>query len=561
MGVWFQRLQDNEDSASRQLGQTTFSNLTTFLQGTVSTFQVVPSPQELGWRSFFGAWYAEDAISIRKNLTVRAGVRHEFTTGWNEAFGRAANFLVGPSGVLLTNPQVGNSVFTQNNAKLPFSPRIGMAWDAFGNGKTAVRAGFGTYYSLIDDLAFLLNSVPPYNGALTFSGALSSITPIARGVPLPPSCGPGVPAPCATFAPQGVQANAKTPTVEEWNLIVERQLSGNTLFRVSYVGSHGYHGFVSVDPNTIPAQTCTDPSGCQAGGVAPSGLPASPSNQSHVPEGTEYIPVGTRPNPYLGAGFFWFTEGNSSYNALETEVAHRLGKGLQFRANYTWSKNLDMNSALTGAQATNEAQMILDRNDLRRDWGPSALNISNQASISAHYELPFGQDKHWLGTTSGAKSKLFDGWQLNGIATFLSGFPITPLVGSNRSGDGDTRNPDRPSLNSGFSGPIVLGNPNEWFNPNAFVLPSAGTYGDIGRGTLTGPGLADVDVSLLKNTAVTERMSLEFRAEFFNVLNRVNFGPPNTTVFANGAINASAGLITTLATNPRQIQFGLKLIF
>ena len=436
MGAWFQRLQDNEDSASRQLGQTTFSNLTTFLQGTVSTFQVVPSPQELGWRSLFGAWYAEDAISIRKNLTVRAGVRHEFTTGWNEAFGRAANFLVGPSGVLLTNPQVGSSVFTNNNAKLLFSPRIGMAWDPFGNGKTAVRAGFGTYYSLIDDLAFLLNSVPPYNGALTFSGALSSITPIARGIPLPPSCGPGVPAPCATFAPQGVQANAKTPTVEEWNLIVEQQLSGNTLFRVSYVGSHGYHGFVSVDPNTIPAQTCTDPSGCQAGGVAPSGVPASAANQSHVPEGTEYIPVGTRPNPYLGAGFFWFTEGNSSYNALETEVARRLSKGLQFRANYTWSKNLDMNSAATGAQAINEAQMILDRNDLRRDWGPSALNVSSQASISAHYELPFGQDKHSLGTTSGAKSKLFDGWQLNGIATFLSGFPLTPLVGSNRSGDG-----------------------------------------------------------------------------------------------------------------------------
>ena len=116
-------------------------------------------------------------------------------------------------------------------------------------------------------------------------------------------------------------------------------------------------------------------------------------------------------------------------------------------------------------------------------------------------------------------------------------------------------------MNSDFSGPIAVGNPNEWFNPNAFVLPAAGTYGNVGRGTLTGPGLADVDVSLLKNTAVTERMSLEFRAEFFNVLNRVNFGPPNTTVFANGAINASAGLITTLATNPRQIQFGLKLIF
>jgi len=561
VGAWFQRLQDNEDSASRQLGQATFSNLTAFLQGTVSTFQVVPNPNELGWRSLFGAWYFEDAIKLRHNLTIRAGIRHEFTTGWNEELGRAANYLVGLSGVLVTNPQVGNSVFTQNNAKLLFSPRIALAWDPFGNGKTAIRAGFGTYYSLIDDLAFLLNSLPPYNGALSFSGALSSIVPIAPGVPSPPSCGPNVPAPCATYAPQGIQANAKTPTVEEWNLTVEQQLNNSTIFRVAYVGSHGYHGFVSVDPNTIPAQICSDPSGCQAGGVATSGSPATAANQSHVAEGVEYIPVGTRPNPFLGAGFFWFTEGNTSYNALETELTHRLSQGLQFRASYTWSKNLDINSALTGAQAINQAQMVLDRNDLRRDWGPSALNITDQASISARYELPFGQGKHWLNTTSGLESKLIDGWQLNGIATFLTGFPFTPLIGSNRSGDGDTRNPDRPSLNPNFSGPILLHNPSEWFNPNAFVLPAPGTYGDFGRGTLTGPGLADMDVSLFKNTRISDRTSLEFRAEFFNVLNRVNFGPPNTTVFANGAISASAGLITTLATNPRQIQFGLKLIF
>ena len=112
----------------------------------------------------------------------------------------------------------------------------------------------------------------------------------------------------------------------------------------------------------------------------------------HVAQGTEYIPGGQRrPNPFLGAGFFWLTQGNSSYNALETEVSHRLSQGLQFRANYTWSKNLDMNSALTGAQASNQPQMILDRNNLRRDWGPSALNANNQASISARYELPFGR--------------------------------------------------------------------------------------------------------------------------------------------------------------------------
>src|SRR5690242_5394593 len=117
-------------------------------------------------------------------------------------------YLVGSSGVLVTNPQVSNSVFTQNNAKLLFSPRVGLAWQPFGNGKTAIRAGFGSYYSLIDDLAFLLNSLFPYDGALSFSGPFTAIVPIAPGVPPPPTCGPTVSAPCATYAPQGIQANA-----------------------------------------------------------------------------------------------------------------------------------------------------------------------------------------------------------------------------------------------------------------------------------------------------------------------------------------------------------------
>jgi hypothetical protein len=282
-----------------------------------------------------------------------------------------------------------------------------------------------------------------------------------------------------------------------------------------------------------------------------------------VPQGAQYIPVASRPNPYLSGGFLWYTEGNSSYNALEIDLTRRWSQGLQFRGNYTWAKNLDMNSGLTGAQAQNQAQMILDRNDLPRDWGLSALNITSQASISATYELPFGQGRRWLTHTRALGSKLIDGWQLNGIATLLSGFPLTPQIGSNRSGDGDTRNPDRPSVNPAFSGPVLLENPNQWFNPNAFILPAPGTYGNLGRGTLTGPGLADVGVSLFKTTAVSERAILQFRSEFFNVLNRANFGTPNATVFSGGAISASAGLITATATatTSRQIQFGLKLIY
>ena len=541
-GVWFQRLQDNENAASRQLGQATFTSLTTFLQGTVSSFQVVPNPTELGWRSLFGAWYLQDSVKVRPNLTVQIGLRHEFTTGWNEVTGRAGNYVTDAQGVLITTPRIGDSAFTRNRATRLFNPRVGLAWDPFGNGKTAIRAGFGIHYSLIDSLSFLLNSLPPANGSVSFANVpLASFIPIVRGTAQAPSCGPGVPQPCTIYAPQGVQPDAKTLSVQEWNLTVERQIDPNTAVRIAYVGSVGRHGLLSVDPNSIPAQICANPSGCLAGGVGVA--------RDTVPNGAQYIPVGARPNPYLSGGFFWYAEGNSSYNALQLEVTRRLSRGLQFRVNYTWSKNLDMNSGLTGAQSNNQAQMILDRNDLRRDWGLSALNVSDQANISARYELPFG------------KGRLLGGWQVNAIATMLTGFPFTPQLGSNRSGDGDTRNPDRPSLNPAFTGPIVVGKPNQWFNPNAFVLPAAGTYGSLGRGTFQGPGLADLDVSLFKTFAVTEKLNLQFRAEAFNVLNRANFGTPNAIVFSGGSVSPSAGLISSTATASRQVQFGLKLSF
>ncbi len=385
-GVWFQRVQDNEDTASRQLGQATFGTLTTFLQGTTSTFQVVPSASEVGFRSLFGAFYVDDTIKLRSNLTVELGLRDEFTTGWNEADGRAANYIPDATGVIQTTPRVGNSVFTKNNATHLLAPRVGLAWDPFKNGKTAIRAGFGTYYSLIDDLSFLLNSVPPYNGTVTYSGALSSFLPIIQNGAVPPSCGPGVPAPCTTYAPEGVQPDAKTPTVQQWRFSVEQKLSQDSVLRVSYVGSHGYYGLISIDPNDIPAQICSLAT-CTAGGTPG-------TTKSTVLQGTQFIPVQSRPNPYIGAGFFWNTEGNTSYNALQIDASKRLSHGLTFRANYTWSKSMDMNSALTGAQGSNNPQMVLDRNDLPRDWAPSALNAARQVSLLHKLaDLPFGKGR------------------------------------------------------------------------------------------------------------------------------------------------------------------------
>jgi hypothetical protein len=346
-------------------------------------------------------------------------------------------------------------------------------------------------------------------------------------------------------------------------LSVEQQLSSNMALRVAYVGSFGIHGLLSIDPNSIPATVCASAT-CTAGGTA-----TTAASQSKVTQGQQYIPVGTRPNPYLGAGFFWFTEGNSRYNALQVDVTRRLTSGLQFRGNYTWSKNLDLNSGLTGAQAQNQAQMILDRNDLRRDWGPSALNVTNQASLSASYQLPFGRGKRFLDSAGPVAERVIGGWQLNEITTLLSGFPFTPQIGSNRSGDGDTRNPDRPNVNTSFTGPVVTQTQAQWFNPAAFSIPAAGTYGNLGRGVYSGPGLGDVDLSIFKNTKLTERLNLQFRAELFNLFNRTNLGTPNAIAFVNNGtaaapnfgVSPSAGLITTLATTPRQVQFGLKLMF
>ncbi|MGH9679205.1 MAG: carboxypeptidase regulatory-like domain-containing protein, partial [Candidatus Acidiferrales bacterium] len=155
------------------------------------------------------------------------------------------------------------------------------------------------------------------------------------------------------------------------------------------------------------------------------------------------------------------------------------------------------------------------------------------------------------------------GWTVNSIVTAQSGFPFTPQLSYNPSNNGDTRNPVRPFLNPSFSGPVILGAPKQWFNPAAFLAPPPGSgfYGNLGRDTLTGPGLATWDLSFLKDTRIRETLNLQFRAELFNVLNRANFNTPNAIVFTPAGVSPTAGAITSTSTTSRQMQFALKLLW
>jgi hypothetical protein len=227
----------------------------------------------------------------------------------------------------------------------------------------------------------------------------------------------------------------------------------------------------------------------------------------------------------------------------------------------TFSKSLDNHSSsFLGNEGLGGATTFLDPRNPNLDWGPSNFNITHRVAGNFSYQLPIGNGKAIFGGARGVSNAILGGWQLNSIIVAQTGFPFTPLVGFNQSANGDSRNPDRVSLKPGFSGPLIEGSPTQWFNPAAFLLPAAGTFGNAGRDILTAPGLLELDGSLFKTFHFGERATFQFRAEFFNALNHTNFGWPVVTTFtSSGAVSPSAGVITSTLTTSRQIQLALKL--
>jgi hypothetical protein len=553
-GGWLQLFESNDNLAQDQDGQASFASLTTFLQGTIKTFTYVPQTTELGWRSTFASGYFEDTIKVTPNLELRAGIRTESTDGFNASHGRAAvyGFTPGASGqpaVINTTPTTGSAGLTTNRAKFLPEPRAGLSYSPFASGKTAIRASFGLQHSLLDTLDYRFDQAAPFNTVIAVSNSGTVANPTSGATAISPST---------------VQSDISTPTVLAWTLRVEQQIAPSTSLTVGYVGSHGYHQILSGDLNEPASVICPNA--------------ACPTGANSLPNNTVYYPTITKANPAVANTTSWFSEGTSSYNALEADLHRSFANGFQLRANYTFARNLDDGSAWNTSVSANTPAFVEYPNQPRLDWGPAATDIRQLAAISGSYDLPFGHNHLLLGHTNSTTDHLVSGWTLSTIVTLESGFPFSPQLGYNPTGSGDSRNPVRPNANPAFTGSHYTQGTTaqkvaQFFNPAAFSAPAYGTVGNLGRDSLTGPGYKDVDLSLAKTTQIDERFRVQFRAEFFNVLNHTNLQTPSETVFTTGptqgtvanqttaaVVSPTAGVITSAATT-RQIQLGLKLLF
>jgi hypothetical protein len=551
VGGWLQRLQSNETLALSQYGQATFTSLQTLLQNVAGTLLYDPSPTRMYWRSWFGAWYVQDTIRVRDNLNVSLGFRGESSSGWNENRGHASTYTF-TNGVINSQPQIGDATFTVNNATFLPQPRLGLAWSPAPGAakKTVINAGFGMYNELQDALGYRTDQNAPFNPVYSLPNAKIAALPIIPSAPVPAT---------AKLVPGGVQPDLQTPTLISWSLRLQQELSNNTSLSVGYVGSHGYHEILGIDANE-PFPVVCPASPCPAN--YPKTFPA-PYAHSPVPAGTYHVPTAVRANPTIANTWTYFSQADASYNALQVDLNRRFNSGLGLRGAYTWSKVIDNGDSVNATTNGGEPALASNPFYLPADRGLANFDVRHVGSISAVYALPFGRGMRFGQNTSAFANALISGWNANSIVTLQGGFPFTPQLSYNPSNNGDTRNPVRPFVNPNFTGSVIIGSPNQWFNPAAFLQPppNSGFYGNLGRDTLIGPGLATWDLSFLKDNLIGERTNLQFRAEFFNVLNHANFGIPNAIVFTPTGVSPSAGVITSTSTTSRQIQFALKLLW
>lgn len=462
--------------------------------------------------SEYGA-FVQDQWRIATKLTLNLGLRYDLFTPVSERYNRQSDFLLG-TGTLVIAGQNGYSNSILALQKHDFSPRIGIAYQL--NDKTVIRSAYGLFYFNEQGIGGSTRLFINYPFAAQYTVSCSSTTPClstSTGIPQTLSANN---LPTAVYQP----IPNLTPNMQQWNFTLERQVASSLVLRAGYIGSRGTHLNLNIDENVaVPGP----------GAVAP-----------------------RRPYPNYGVISSWEPRGPSSYNGLQLSAEKRYSAGLSFLAAFTWSHSLDEGAG--GNSSTGESRInIQNPRNLSADYGNSNFDYRRRFTLSMVYEAPFGHGRKFLTNANRVADAVLGGWQLTSIVTAQSGAPFSVSLANPTANTGTFTRPNR-ICNGNL--PPDKQSINMWFDTTCFVPPPIYTFGNAGRNILYGPGLFTWDLGADKDFRMTERFGVQFRSEFFNVLNRANFGLPNASIGS-----AAAGTITSVLTNARQIQFALRLHF
>jgi Carboxypeptidase regulatory-like domain/TonB-dependent Receptor Plug Domain len=546
-----------------------------------STAGVRQPSDERGFRERDMSGFVQDQFKLKSNFTLNYGLRYEWDgVPWvvrDQLTSATPEALAGPSPIQFATVTRGGANPLYANDVKGFEPRIGFAWDPFKNGKTSIRVGFGyfrdrQFFNLTGDTrANPPLSLPFVNSAFANfgPGAADQISniPLPTTQPPPDSSLSSFPAGDSLAFPATINPNFHVPYVQQRNIGIQRELGGHFVLEVNYVGNKANRLLRVVDGNApIPALVAQLRAFCSvpnAFGCVDS--PTATPQQETVQGFNLYIgqELGALPFDAINNSAAFHSNqvssiANSNYNSLQTTLTRQFSHGLSFQVNYTWAHAIDDASDAFRPQQ-NQTVFPANSNELHREKGNSSFDVRNRVVFNYVAELPFGRGKERL--NSGIVGRLLEGWSWSGIGTFQSGFPFEIFEsGVDSDGTGATQ---RASFSTTptivpVTAPITQTGP----NVGLFTFPLFGGPGNVHRNSFYGPAYKNFDMVIAKNTKITERFTVEFRSEYYNLLNHPNFNQPdnfiNDSIFGQSTSQVGRNDLTTGA---RQLQFGMKLHF